>query len=79
MQDGIIPQDQNLLEEEGMTELETEAIAFWTEGASGEQESAGEEFFHLIIAPLLISTIYKSLKHTLSLVILLCLHQPFPG
>jgi hypothetical protein len=38
-----------------------------------------DSWLHLIIAPLLISTLYKSLQHMLSLCSLLCLHQSFPG
>jgi hypothetical protein len=36
-------------------------------------------WLHLIIAPLLISTLYRSLQHTLSPFSLLCLHWSFPG
>jgi hypothetical protein len=37
-----------------------------------------DSWLHLIIAPSLISTLYKSLQHTLSLFSLLCFHQSFP-
>jgi hypothetical protein len=38
-----------------------------------------DSWLHLIIAPWLISTLYKLLQHTPSIFSLLCLHQSFPG